>query len=342
MEENKHSEESKSHEEHKHHESEHSSRKKHSKDFTNAVRKNPWILSTIVLGAVVLIFFISSIFGFGGFSGNSISEEKAEEIFLNSIQSQGADISNVEVTDISLESELYKISFNYQGQEYPVPFYLSKDGKLIGSMGASAQEDTGEDNPVEQPTEIPKSDKPEVELFVWGYCPYGVQAQGPLAEVAVLLGKYANFSAVMYYDGHGAYETQQNKIQECIQKLYPAKYWSYASKFVSVIYPNCSSVRTEECDKTQSVKVMKTLGIDSTKILNCVDTDGAGLISDSSALAQELGVTGSPTLVINGVKANVARTAEAYKTAICEAFNSPPSECETVLSSASGTASGNC
>jgi hypothetical protein len=146
----------------------------------------------------------------------------------------------------------------------------------------------------------------------------------------------------MYYDGHGAYETQQNKIQECIQKLYPAKYWSYASKFVSVIYPNCSSVRTEECDKTQSVKVMKTLGIDSTKILNCVDTDGAGLISDSSALAQELGVTGSPTLVINGVKANVARTAEAYKTAICEAFNSPPSECETVLSSASGTASGNC
>jgi protein-disulfide isomerase len=101
-------------------------------------------------------------------------------------------------------------------------------------------------------------------------------------------------------------------------------------------------VRTEECDKTQSVKVMKSLGIDSVKVLSCVDTKGEELISASSALAQELGVTGSPTLVINGVKANVARTAEAYKIAVCNAFNTAPKECETVLNSTSEAASGNC
>jgi hypothetical protein len=43
------------------------------------------------------------------------------------------------------------------------------------------------------------------------------------------------------------------------------------------------------------------------------------------------GVQGSPTLVINGVQSEAARTPEAIKQAICAAFTEAPSECDTVL-----------
>ncbi len=163
-----------------------------------------------------------------------------------------------------------------------------------------------------------------------------------MAAVANLLGDSADFTIVPYYDGHGAYETQQNKIQSCIQELEPAKYWSYAAGFVANIYPKCSSARTEECDKTESVTLMKTLGIDSTKVLACVDSKGADLNNAASKKAQASGVSGSPTLIINGVIVNTARNAEAYKTAVCSAYNTAPAECSETLDSSAAAAQGNC
>ena len=43
------------------------------------------------------------------------------------------------------------------------------------------------------------------------------------------------------------------------------------------------------------------------------------------------GVRGSPTLVINGEVVSVSRSAEAVKQAICNAFTTPPAECDEVL-----------
>jgi predicted DsbA family dithiol-disulfide isomerase len=163
-----------------------------------------------------------------------------------------------------------------------------------------------------------------------------------MAQVATLLKASADFEIVPYYDGHGAYETQQNQIQLCIQKLAKDKYWSYAAKFVSDVYTKCSSVKTEDCDKTESIKVMKAVGIDSTKIMSCVSTDGVALASAASAKAQKAGVSGSPTVTINGVISSAARSAEAYKSAVCSAFNTAPSACSSTLSSSAAAAAGNC
>jgi glutaredoxin len=150
-------------------------------------------------------------------------------------------------------------------------------------------------------------------LFIWSYCPFGVQAQGPVAEVASLLKNSADFVSILYYDGHGDYETQQNKIQECIQKLDEDKYWAYASKFVSEIYPNCGASQDISCNEKQSSALMKSLGIDSTAVMDCVNSEGESLISKASSYAQQFGVTGSPTILINGVKVSVARNAESIK-----------------------------
>jgi len=191
--------------------------------------------------------------------------------------------------------------------------------------------------------EIAKQEVADAELYIWSYCPYGVTAQTPFAEVAKTMGDKANFSAVLYYDGHGAFETQQNKIQACIQETDKAKYWDYATAFVENIYPKCSVTRDEACDLDESTALMDSLGIDSTAVLDCVDTQGEALLAMHSAKAQSLGVTGSPTLVVNGtVVTNVARTADGFLGAVCSGFITPLEGCSAELSDTAGTVTGSC
>ena len=116
----------------------------------------------------------------------------------------------------------------------------------------------------------------------------------------------------------------------------------YSNIFVKNIYPNCGVSKDIECDKTESIKLMNSLQIDSSKVMTCVETQGEALIKADAQRASTLGVTGSPTLAINGVKANTARTSEAFKTAICESFNTVPSKCSTTLTATAAATSGNC
>ena len=301
------------------------------------MNKNPWMLASIVLSVLLIIALFNS------FGGGGISEDKAGQIILDFANSQTG--GGVELVNVSEVSGLYEVSVLYQGQS--IPLYITKDGKTL-VQGVMPLEVVGEtpqspQSPQQAPSAEPvKTERPQVDLFIWGYCPYGVTAQGPMAEVASLLGDSADFRAVMYYDGHGPFETQENKIQACIQKLEKAKYWDYAAKFVSDVYPVCSQTRDVECDKTESTKVMDAVGIDSDAVFECVESEGADLIAADAAYARENAVTGSPTVVVNGVKANVARTADAYKGVVCDSFLESPEACGDTLSTDAATTSGSC
>ena len=207
------------------------------------------------------------------------------------------------------------------------------------------------DEQIEQPgttdppagIEVSKQEVPDAELYIWSYCPYGVTALAPFADVAVTVGESANFSAVLYYDGHGAYETQQNKIQACIQEVDKEKYWTYAAKFVSDIYPKCGATKDVTCDLDESTILMDSLGIDSTVVLECVESEGEALLAAHSTKAQAMEVTGSPTLVVNGAKVtNVARTANGFLGAVCGGFINAPEACSVELSEEAGTVAGSC
>ncbi len=301
-----------------------------SKKKFNISKLNYWMVATIVL-AVLLVVIVSV----NSFS--TISEKVAAQKIVDLAAISGFNLTVLGVQD---KGDIYQVNYSIEGQEGIID--ISKDGKYVGQMNEYPKNDESDVPAAEVPTEVPKSDKPKIELYVWGYCPYGVQAQGPMAQVAQLLKAGADFEIVPYYDGHGAYETQQNRIQLCIQKLAKDKYWSYAAKFVSDVYPLCSAQRTEDCDKTESIKAMKAVGIDSAKIMSCVSSDGASLSTAASAKAQQNGVSGSPTVIINGVISNAARSAEAYKTAVCNAFNNAPSACSSTLDSSAAAAAGNC
>jgi len=307
-------------------------KKKVAKFFKN--KTNVWMTVSVVLAIVVIVMLLVLVSG-------SMSKTKAANTLVSYLNEKTG--GGVALIAVSSMGSIYEVNVSYQGQEIPV--YITKDGKyfLAGAeeiISAGDNSITGQ--AVDTPANVPKSDKPVTELFIWSYCPYGVTALSPFAEVAKLLGDSAEFKVVLYYDGHGPFETQENKIQACIQKYDKARYWDYAISFVNNIYPKCSASRTEDCDKTEAVALMKTLGIDSTKIMSCVSTEGDSLIAQDAARAQQLGVTGSPSFVIGDVIVNTGRDAESYKTAVCNAFNNAPDSCSEVLSSTSGTTSGAC
>jgi len=301
--------------------------------MTEKLRTNPWIVSTLVLGlfALVLLFFMFK----GGITGNVISETDIESKFLDFAGAQG--VSGVEIVAVENSGSYYDLTYSLNGQVGH--FYITKDGEYFAPVFYPLTGNAVSDNE-ETPKEVPKSDKPVAELFIWSYCPYGVTALTPFAEVAKILGNSAEFKVRLYYDGHGEHETQQNKIQACIQKYDKTKYWDYAINFASKVYTKCSG--NAACDKSESTAIMKSLGIDSNKILTCVESEGESLIGVDSQRAGAVGISGSPSLVINNVFASVARNAEAYKQAVCSAFNTAPSGCSQTMSSSQATASGSC
>ncbi|MFH0808113.1 MAG: thioredoxin domain-containing protein [archaeon] len=302
--------------------------------------KNYWAISTIVLTILLIITLLT-----GGLTGAVVSSEEAGQNVLTFALQQGADAELISTSD---SGSLYEVILSIKGEDgvpQEVPVYVTKDGQTLVPQPIPLTTPEATETPeatTQEQTEIPKSDKPIVDLFIWAYCPYGVMAQEPFAEVASLLSGKAEFNAIMYYDGHGPYETQQNKIQACIQKLDSKNYWNYATGFVTNIYPVCGQSRDIECDKTESIKLMNSLGIDSTAVMSCVETQGATLVQADSTKAQNNRVTGSPTIMINGVKANVARNAEAIKAAICSAYNVAPEECANTLDATTAQAQGNC
>lgn len=303
------------------------------KNITEMMRKNPWIVSTLILGALIIVLLIGSFVG--GITGKVVSSNEAGENLVKYLN--GLASSEVTLIDTSTDQDMYLVTVGYQGEE--IPIYVTKDGKYYTMSLLPISDSTSQTNTQTQ-TEVPQTDMPSAGLFIWSYCPYGVTALKPFSQVAELLGDAANFKVYLYYAGHGDFEVQQNKIQACIQKLDSDNYWKYAETFVDEIYEKCYG--DIDCDLEESTKLMDSLGIDSDAVLSCVDSEGEQLTEEDSNAAKSAGVSGSPTLVINGVKSNSARTAEAYKTAVCSAFTASPEECGQELDSTGTTASGNC
>jgi hypothetical protein len=292
------------------------------------IRENPFIAATIVLGIVVIALLVNSFIGTGSvITGGVVSIDNASASIENFLEVQtGGQGTLKQIEDYN--DYLYLTIINYQGQE--IPLYITKDGLyLIQGLTELNFE-----------TNVPKSDKPTADLYIWSYCLYGVTALEPFAQVASLLGNYADFKVYLYYAEHGDFEIQQNKIQACIQNLGYNSYWKYAEAFATEVYDKCYGDAT--CDLEESTNIMKSLGIDSNKVLSCVESEGESLLEEHYNVAREIGVTGSPSLIVNGIKVNPSRTAEAYKEAICSAFNNSPEECSQTLDSTGSTASGSC
>lgn len=340
--------------------------------LTNKMRENPWILATFVLGVLTLILFVASLGGITGsvITGNVVSEDVVNDIFLKSLETQGANLDDITITDVSLESGMYKISFDYQGEPFPTPFYVSKDGKFIGNMNPISQDSVSDSNSDSVPTSIPKSDKPVVELFVMSYCPYGTQAEKGVIPVVRALGDSIDFKLrFVSYLMHGEKEAEENLRDYCIQKLENKdKFLDYMECFLEgdgVVNEQYGLIM----EGKDSVTCMNKLSIDVNAVENCmVNTDEEFDVTDNlnsgdryprfnieADLNSKYGIQGSPSLVVNGVQIPISsdsryyefndkkipfsRSPSTYLSIICSLFEDAPETCGTLeLSSTNPTA----
>jgi len=185
---------------------------------------------------------------------------------------------------------------------------------------------------------MPKKDKPEVELFVMSHCPYGTQIEKGILSVARLLGDKIDFNInFCSYAMHGKKELDEEILQHCIQKDYNNKYLDYLACFLK-------EGNTDDCLKEieLSGKLDKCIAETDAKFkitekFNDQSTWSGGrypLFDVYKESNDKYGVSGSPTLVINGVIAEkVKRDSASLLDAICIGFIDKPSECSEKLSS---------
>lgn len=217
-----------------------------------------------------------------------------------------------------------------------VVYFGGKDSSDKGvNKEAQAQVDDNRGQ-VQEVAQAPKSDKPEVEVFVMSYCPYGLQMEKAVLPAWNLLKDKANISLkFVNYAMHGEKEVKENMTQICVADQGQDKIINYLNCFVvSGDSAKClDSVKVDKkslatCNNKLESKygILKAFADQSTWLSGRYPT-----FSVHDDLNKKYGVQGSPTLVINGAQVGSGRTPDAVKKAICGAFNNVPKECETSL-----------
>jgi hypothetical protein len=318
-------------------------------NLTEKIRENPWILATFVCGALVVILLASTFLV--GVTGNVVSKEKAADNLMNYL-TQSID-PNIILVGITNKGNMYTAVISYEGEE--IPIYLTKDGSYYTTtlfpITAEASSETSSAS--NTPTEIPKSDKPTVQLFVMSHCPYGVKAQEVLLPVLKLLGTKATITVnFVDYAMHGKTEIDDNNIEYCLQKEQPSAFIKFLDCFVT---------------SENSTQCLISSGANKNQLDSCIAATNAkyktiDLYNDKSTwlsgqypqypvekdLNDKLGVQGSESLIINGIKISPSEyrwDSNKLKDLVCLAFNDVPSECSQKLSSTTNSdssVSGSC
>lgn len=329
------------HKEHKEHE-----HKEHGKKSSNSM------IIPSVIGIVMLVIGFAAGLMIAGTNTTTISTDNVATIaqakIFNLLQGESA----VAVTNVTETNGIYKFTVDVDGRQFDS--YMSKDGKILFP---SAYDITPEDlnttvtaPATPQTPEMPKTDKPTVELFVMSFCPYGIQAEQIMKPVFDVLGEKAdiNIRFIASVGGttidsvqslHGINEATEDLRQLCIAKYYDdATLWDYVS-YIAERYPSEFSTSTIE---TKWKEAAVASSIDTAKIESCLADESLDLMKLDEAKADSYGVRGSPTLIINGQTYSGARSSIAFQQAICAAFTTPPAECGGTVDNVQTTSTGGC
>lgn len=299
------------------------------KKVVSLFKKNYWAVATVVLAALLITILLVN-----SFSG--ISKSEAGQKVLDFAESRGVNATLVSVT---AQGSLYEVVVTVQGQEMPI--YVTKDGKNLVANVIPLEETetpTTDNSDTQTPTEVPKTDKPVADFYVFSYCPYGTQMEKALVPAYNLLKNKADINIVFIGAMHGEYEKTESLRQLCIQKNYGKdKLFAYLDKFlVNPAVGNCQG--TDTCVNPLIETIYTQIGIDKAKISTCMTNDAPALYAANQQKAQSLGIGSSPTVTINGVESQVGRSPALVQQAICSGFTTTPAECNQTLSTASASA----
>ncbi len=287
------------------------------------------------ISAVLAALLLASVF-----SGTSSVSQNPKALDINefSLKMKGFIQSSllsapaeVSIQNITEENGLYRFSVLLNGKLAGTS-YATKDGTLLFPQAIDVekiiQERTAAAEKANESSMPQKSDVPKVQLFVMSQCPYGVQAENAIKPVLdALSGKISfelKFIANENADGtfsslHGQAEVDEDKRQSCAINVYP-NYMDY------VICRN-ADIKGSDWQPCATKN-----GMSAEVIRACSEgKEGDGLLSSNIKLGNEIGVSSSPTILINSKQYQGQRTPEAFLGAICSAFNNPPAECSRAL-----------
>ncbi|MBD3259280.1 thioredoxin domain-containing protein [Candidatus Woesearchaeota archaeon] len=199
--------------------------------------------------------------------------------------------------------------------------------------------------------------KPQIDFYVMSYCPYGNIAEEAIAPVFEELKEFAEFNPryVIYsnYQGggpefcldngnlcsmHGIQELNQDIREMCVNKLFGTEDWF---EFAMEMNKECTYQNADSCWEDVAVG----LGLDADAIAECEKNEGVELARKDKELNDIFGVSGSPTIFIEGMEYSGARSSQGYMAALCGAFDgNAPDACDNVenMESTSEAPAGAC
>lgn len=295
----------------------------------------------IVLGSILLVaVLVLSGCTTKNNANKKLNKEEAQsktEQFINEFLMESG--NKAKITEISdYGKDLYKVKVDI-GNGQTVDSYVSVDGTEFFPQALSIGEITGTDS---ENTSAPvigqvpnKSDKPLVELFVMSYCPFGTQVQKGMLPVMETLGDKMDFRLkFVSYAMHEKEEIDENLVQYCVQKEAPQKLAPYLKCFLA-------EAKGKECLASNNLNVSQCVKDADAEFQVSANYNNKSTwlgnfppFNVDKADNEKYGVGGSPTLVINGTEVQSGRDSNSLLQTICSAFNNPPAECSTTLSSA--------
>ena len=306
---------------------------------TSMQNKKIIVISLVLIAlAAGAYFYVSK----GNINFTSAKQKEAirvkAEKFINEKMVQPG--TEAKIKSIVEENGMYKIFVSVGSQELSA--YISKDGKNFFPQVINMEEPAETESIMPQSEQganqtVPKNDKPEVELFVMSYCPYGLQAEKGILPVLELLGSKINFQLKFVdYAMHGQKEVDENLRQYCVQKQELGKLNSYLNCFV----------KQDSADAC-----LKEAKINASSLAGCVSQADAQFkinakVADKSQWRNQqfppfdiyqadnvkYSVSGSPALVVNGTTVSAQRDPQSLLNLICSGFSNQPAECQQKLS----------
>ncbi len=273
--------------------------------------------------------------------------DKAVEFITTNLLGPGISAELVSIEELNGGS-LYKLELNISdgSSSQVAESYITSDGEYIFPQGIPTGEfaalkqaaEEQQDQQQEQEMEaIPKTEKPEVKLFIMSYCPYGLQAMKAAVPAYELLDGKADMTInFVSYAMHDKLELDENLRMYCIQEEQKEVFLDYMACFTeSDDYESCLDETNVDKTKLDSCVTRVDEEYKVTEMYNDKSTWASGrfpMFNVEKEDNEAYGVQGSPTMVINGKVVSVSRSPEAYKEAICSAFVTPPAECDETLS----------
>ena len=301
--------------------------------YVGAIKRNPWIISTVVFLAIALVLFFRG----GAATGDVVSEQVAGQNLISFINAQGQ--GSASLTSVDKEGALYKVTVNYNGQDVPV--YVSLDGKYLitDPVPLSSQGSSGANTNSNEKVNVEIGDAPmlgsktapvTIVEFSDYQCPFcrkfWTETYGQLKKDYIDTGKvklvYKDFPLT---DLHPQAEISAEAARCVREKGGDVAYFKYHDKMFGEQNKLDSGTVNGAVTKTvvytadDLKKWAKDLGYD---IGSCLDS---GKYKDSimseEQYGQSLGITGTPGFFINGLRLDGAQPYSVFQQAIDAELN---------------------